>query len=344
MLSLPLIPPRPDASLWPSHRNTAYLDTSSSDSPNNPASHNGHRRPTSHHGHHGPSSRSYLATLAADENVIYQRKQHIRRFGAGWIRPPGVAKTYQATMDEAVEKEEQEHQARREQVMMDMAAAQAEAQAGAANQEAAAEGGDEEMEGEVDLDAEVPEAEADESNVSGSEDEASEAEEGDTSAVGDQTGMTFNEDSFIEGGTEVEHMLEMEEAEMAGVLQDERDLDDDVPEAGSYEHTDTELDSSEEEVDDSLVSAPSARRRQSGQSRRSSGARIGRGQRHSGLFEGTQRNSGILDAGVGAGRSSFGMDGSSSILDGSSFLRSSPAAPRGSLRSRFLGARGSRAN
>ena len=39
-------------------------------------------------------------------------------------------------------------------------------------------------------------------------------------------------------------MLEMEEAEMAGVLQDERDLDDDVPEAGSYEHTDSELEDS----------------------------------------------------------------------------------------------------
>jgi hypothetical protein len=259
-------------------------------------------------------------------------------------------------MDEAAEKEEQEHQARRDQVLMDLAAAQTET----ANQEAAAEGGDEEMEGEVDLDAEVPEAEAeaDESNVSSSEDEASEegeAEEGDTSAVGDQTGMTFNEDSFIEGSmvaAEVEHMLEMEEAEMAGVLQDERDLDEDVPEAGSYEHTDTDLDSSEEEVDDSLVSAPSARRRQSGQSRRSSGARTGRGQRHSGMFEGTQRNTGIFEGtqrttgilDAGAGRTSFGMDGSSSILDGSSFLRSSPAAPRGSLRSRFLGARGSRAN
>ena len=183
----------------------------------------------------------------------------------------------------------------------------------------------------------------------------------DTSAVGDQTGMTFNEDSFIEGSmveAEVEHMLEMEEAEMAGVLQDERDLDDDVPEAGSYEHTDTDLDSSDEEVDDSLISAPSARSRQSrrvsGLSRRSSGARSSRG-RNSAMFEGARRISGMFEAGraasqrvsgvfEGSGRGTFGMDGNSSILDGSSFLRSSPAAARGqtqgSLRSRFMGASG----
>jgi hypothetical protein len=49
-----------------------------------------------------------------------------------------------------------------------------------------------------------------------------------------------------------------------------------------------------------------------------------------------------IDLGVdlGHGRSSFGMDGSSSIMEGSSFMRSSPvaAAARGSLRDRFLGA------
>lgn len=301
-----------------------YLDGASNDS-NNPTSNNGHRRPSSHHGHHNNSSRSLLAALNADENVIYQRKQNVRRFGAGWIRPPGVAKTYQAIMDEALEREEQEALARREQVLLDLAAAQTEA----ANQEVAAEGEDQEMaEGERDLDDDVPEAEADHSDISASDAE-SEAE-GDTSAMGGQGDMTFNEDSFIEGSmvaAEVEHMLEMEEAEMAGVLQDERDLDEDIPEAGSYEHTDTELDSSSDEGDDSRISAPSTGRRRSG--RRSSGARSGQVQRT------TQRTSINLES----NRSSFGLDGSSSILEGSSFLRSSPAAARGSLRSRFMGAR-----
>lgn len=233
-------------------------------------------------------------------------------------------------MDEAAEREEQEFLARREQVLLDLAAAQTEA----TNQEAAAEGEDQDMaEGERDLDDEVPEAEASESEISGS-DEASEIEEGDTSAVGN---MTFNEDSFIEGSMvaeEVEHMLEREEAEMAGVLQDERDLDEDIPEAGSYEHTDTELDSSDEDGDNSRISVPSARRRRSG--RRSSGRRSSAGLSLQITHTQSHRNSVHLET----NRSSFGLDGSSSILDGSSFLRSSPAAARGSLRSRFMGARG----
>jgi hypothetical protein len=214
-------------------------------------------------------------------------------------------------MDEALEREEQEALARREQVLMDLAAAQTEVQ----NQEAAAEGQDQEAaEGERDLDDEVPEAEADESDLSAT-DEASDIEDGDTSAVGGEGNMTFNEDSFIEGSpvaAEVEHMLEREEAEMAGVLQDERDLDEDIPEAGSYEHTDTELDDSSDEgvLESSHVSLRSATRRRSGH--RSSGVTNIREQR--------------VSLQLHDPRSSFGLDGNSSILDGSSFLRSSPAA------------------
>lgn len=212
--------------------------------------------------------------------------------------------------------------ARREQVMMDLAAAQQDA----ANAQARVEGAEEEMEGERDLDEDVPEAEADESDVSASEDSRSEVEEGDTSAVAGHTGdITFNEDSFIEGSMiagEVNSMLEREEAEMAGVLQDERDLDDDIPEAGSYEHTDSELVDSSSEDDVSRGPVPSSGRRRSG--RRSSG----------------RRSSGV--PAVQDPRSSIGFEGSSSILDGSSFLRSSPAAARGSLRARFMGARGGR--
>ncbi|KAF2710893.1 hypothetical protein K504DRAFT_465927 [Pleomassaria siparia CBS 279.74] len=324
MLSLPLITPRTDASLWPSHRvSNTYLDAPSTD-PQNPA---GQRQPHAQHAHHAGPSRSLLAALSADENVIDQRKQNVRRFGAGWIRPPGVAKTYQATMDEAAEREEQEILARREQVLLDLAAAQQDA----TNEEARAEGEDEDMgEGERDLDDEVPEAEADDSNsdISDSENETSLLEEGDTSALGGghTENMTFNDDSFIEGSTvaaEVEHMLEMEEAEMAGVLQDERDLDDDVPEAGSYEHTDSELEDSSSGGEGNVSRGPamsSARRisgRRTSGRRRSSGVRSGRGNRSS-----------ILDG--------------SSLLDGSSFLRSSPAAARENLRSRIMGPRAPR--
>jgi hypothetical protein len=343
-----------DASLWPSHRipHNNHIDDSST-SPPNPSQ----RRPTSHHGHphhhhHARSSTSaLLASLTQDENTIEQRKLNVRRFGAGWIRPPGVQKTLQATQDEQLEKDEQEMMQRREQVMLDLAAAQQDA-ANAEAREQAEEMNDEDDEGQRDLDDEVPEAE---SEVSSSDEEGSNSnseEENDAS-----TTVPFNEDSFIEGSmleAEVSHMLEMEEAEMAGVLQDERDLDDDVPEAGEYEHTDSELEDDSEDDDtgrvQSMVGSARSRRsrRESGMSRRS-------GRRSSGLpsgFSGAHVNPNPgpsnlgpvrgIDLGVdlGNGRSSFGMDGSSSIMEGSSFLRSSPAATasRGSLRDRFLGA------
>jgi hypothetical protein len=276
----------------------------------------------------------------------------VRRFGAGWIRPPGVAKTLQANEDERLEKEEQEMLQRREQVMLDLAAAQQDA-ANAEAREQADEAGDEDDEEQRDLDDDVPEAMASESEASSDDDRSSSADgENDTT-------VPFNEDSFIEGSmleAEVSHMLDMEEAEMAGVLQDERDLDDDVPEAGSYEHTDSELeDDSDEDGTRGLPTGLSSAR--SRRSRRESGRRTS-GRRSSGLPSGAGSGMGMqgmgaqdpsrlgvgrgIDLGVdlGHGRSSFGMEGSSSIMEGSSFMRSSPvaAAARGSLRDRFLGA------
>jgi hypothetical protein len=248
--------------------------------------------------------------------------------------------------------------ARREQVMMDLAAAQQDAvnDEERQNRDEMEENGDME---ERDLDDDVPEAAASDSDVSASD--VSSDEEGSVSGTEDgareQESIPFNEDSFIEGSmveAEVSHMLEMEEAEMAGVLQDERDLDDDIPEAGSYEHTDSEL---EDSSDDDAASRPPGMSsvRTTRSSRRSSGihsVRRSSGRRSSGLpSTGSARQSigqnigrGIdLGASLGNGRSSFGIDGSSSILEGSSFLRSSPAAQRHSLRDQFLrAARGGR--
>ncbi|KAF1844697.1 uncharacterized protein K460DRAFT_416078 [Cucurbitaria berberidis CBS 394.84] len=342
MLSLPMIAPRPDASLWPSHRaNHSYIDDRSSQSPPNANSHN-QRRPTSHHGPRHTSA--LLAALTNDENTIEQRKQNVRRFGAGWLRPPGVAKTLQAMKDEELEKEEQDMMQRREQVMMDLAAAQQDA----ANEEQREQG--DQMEGqeeeERDLDEEVPEASASESASDSSDDPGSDDE-------GQDTTVPFNEDSFIEGSmleAEVSHMLEMEEAEMAGVLQDERDLDDDVPEAGSYEHTDSELEDSSD-IDRSHLPTPHLNSARSRRSMRRESGRRSSGRRSSGLPSGivaTGAGAGpvasrlSLGVDLGRGRSSFGMDGSSSFMESSSFLRSSPAgaaaAVRGTLRDRFLGA------
>ncbi|KAF2274290.1 uncharacterized protein EI97DRAFT_435376 [Westerdykella ornata] len=290
---------------------------------------------------------------------VNKHKNNIRKFGAGWIRPPGITKTYRKILEDAKKQEEEEAAARRQQTLMDLEAAQADA----ANREAAAQGGHDEemMEGaERDLDDDVPEAEeAEDSDLSPSEG-GTEADESEDSALdGTQADMTFNEDSFIEGSVveaEVEHMLERDEAEMAGVLQDERDLDDDIPEAGSYEHTDTELDDSSDEEEQSFVSfsnparPSSVRRNSSTTGRRSSGVTGRRssgmtGRRSSGLpptmrEAGDRPGSGTFN--IESNRSSFGLEGSSSILDNSSFLRSSPAAQRAALRSRFLGARAQR--
>jgi hypothetical protein len=72
--------------------------------------------------------------------------------------------------------------------------------------------------------------------------------------------VTFNSESILVEGSRVlgeRRFVEQEEAELTGAARDEedlgvemeRDLDDSVPEAGSYQHTDTEVeDSSSEEA------------------------------------------------------------------------------------------------
>ena len=79
------------------------------------------------HDQNARTASAYLSSLTNDENTIAQRKLNVRRFGAGWLRPPGVSKTLQAMKDEELEKEEQELMQRQEQVMLDLAAAQQDA-------------------------------------------------------------------------------------------------------------------------------------------------------------------------------------------------------------------------
>lgn len=58
-----------------------------------------------------PSKRNHispLAQLALDEQSVEQRKLHIQRFGATWIRPPGFQKTLQGELDERAERAEAE--------------------------------------------------------------------------------------------------------------------------------------------------------------------------------------------------------------------------------------------
>ena len=267
------------------------------------------------------NARSPLALLAADEAAIAQRKAAIRNFGAYWIRPPGVSKTLQATTEELAERAEQEEMTRQEQGLRDMQAEQQLEEARARAAEAAGEADAGEAEDERNLDDDIPEA------------EASAVEAGD---------VTFNEDSmvegsqFVEGGVDQEQYAVMEEAELTGAAREEeelgvehdRDLDDSVPEAGSYQHTDTEVEdsSSDSELQDSFA-AQSARR-----SVRSSGRTAPLTQTSAVTMSGALQG-GLQDrirAQTGAEaltRSPGRLNLSSSLLD-TSFVGSSPVVQR----------------
>lgn len=59
---------------------------------------------------------SALRQLELDEQSVAQRKLQIQRFGATWIKPPGMLKTYQGELDEKAEREEAEAQEMMEEV------------------------------------------------------------------------------------------------------------------------------------------------------------------------------------------------------------------------------------
>ncbi|KAI4253915.1 MAG: hypothetical protein L6R42_007399 [Xanthoria sp. 1 TBL-2021] len=190
-----------------------------------------------------PPTSPHLTTLRHDESLIHNRKSNIRRFGAGWLRPPGIPKTLQGMADERAEREEQELVAQREQAMID---------AQAAAEEEAMEAGDvgllraEGEEGVVDedemrdLDELVLEGVGEAGWESSEEGEEEEEEER------NQENERVGEGEEVVGDSEVDFMGVQEEGEgdyaVPGMLEGEvRDLDEDVPEAGSYQHTDTEL-------------------------------------------------------------------------------------------------------
>lgn len=291
-----------------------------------------HRQPR--HEHHNSNrsnaynSHSSLALLTADENAIAARKAAIRNFGASWIRPPGVAKTLQAQREEEIEMAEAEEQARQEQGLRDLQARQEVEEARARAQEAgaAAADGEAETEAERDLDDDIPDADAD----------------------AEPTDVTFNEDSMLEG-SRIEHDVDQdqygarEEAELTGAARDEeelgmeheRNLDDSVPEAGSYQHTDTEEEdsSSDEEDENSLELQDSFAGQSGGRATRQqhSGFESSTGATMSGAIQGGLQERLRAQTGNGAemlARSPGSLNLSSSILE-SSFVGSSPVVQRG---------------
>jgi len=295
------------------------------------------RRPNQLHG----AARNPLAQLKADEEAIRKRKDNIARFGSTWIKPPGISKTLQAETEERLEREEQEVLARREQMMMDMQAQQEaeEARQRAAQQEDAEEAGD--VTQERDLDEDIPDADEDVDDEEEDEEEDQEEIERDLDDdVPEATNITFGDESLLEGSMleqsqvtgvidedqqaeqdmlEQEHYAQLEEAELTGIAQDQYDLgmeanlDDSVPEAGSYEHTDSELEDSSDEDDNEESMLPPPVPTQTAQSR------------VRGLF-GSNRSSLRGRESTGS-RHSTGSRDASSLLE-SSFVSSSPVLGR----------------
>ncbi|KAK6361679.1 hypothetical protein TWF730_005393 [Orbilia blumenaviensis] len=120
-MGLPMLTPRDTQSLWytPSHTFGYTVPPKPTSAPlqstqTPPAAANQH----SHHQQfraqrdatrsalaaYGPSA---LQQLAIDEDAVEKRKLHIARFGATWIKPPGMMKTLQGVIDEELEKAEQ---------------------------------------------------------------------------------------------------------------------------------------------------------------------------------------------------------------------------------------------
>ncbi|KAK3069897.1 hypothetical protein LTR53_011407 [Teratosphaeriaceae sp. CCFEE 6253] len=343
MFSLPLIPPTFDSTpILP----TAFRPRPDSPPPSNinNATHNPQharqlqqRRDEDRKLH---NTRSPLAFLTADESAIAARKAAIRNLGALWIRPPGVTKTLQAMNEEETERVEMEEQARQEAGLRDMQARQQVLEAQErAGQTAAAE--NEEQVPERDLDEEIPDAPEAGADVSFNEESIL---EGSSLLVDPQQPSELREEE-----AQVEHAVELEEAELMGVAQDEedlgieRDLDDSVPEAGSYQHTDTEVEDtdSDSELQDSFA-VPSVRR-SARVERSAQGAHVaGSGRQMQAQYPGMGGLQERMRAQVGAGdalpRSPGSLHLSSSILE-SSFIGDSPVMQRGGHAARARGRR-----
>jgi Apc15p protein len=154
-------------SLWYTPVNGYFVssgsDPQAQDTPNSLSQNSNHYQSV-HGSRRGNNRNNYLTQLQLDEEFVVQRKLNIQRFGAAWIRPPGVPKTYQMVMDEQAEREEAEAQAAREAQMMQGV------------EEAEFDAVEEEDEGaEQDLDDQIPEAE---DLVGDDEEELAEEDEG----------------------------------------------------------------------------------------------------------------------------------------------------------------------
>ncbi|KAL2351420.1 hypothetical protein BJ546DRAFT_995500 [Cryomyces antarcticus] len=366
MLSLPLVTPREDHTFSRSPLHIPFRPSSPTDPHHNGqnAQQTQSARDRRTQQHSLDSLRTPHAQLAFDESAITHRKANIRRYGSTWLRPPGVSKTLQTLHDEAAEREEQEAQARREQDVLDLQAAEEErAMMEEVRRTAGQEeggGGREDHAGERDLDDDVPSAGADDMDYEDIDDDDDD-EDGLHDRDLDDSIPSAADAAFLTAGSspstssllrnsvvpadrdfsqaDIDTSLALEDAEISGLLQDardlgieagERDLDDDVPEAGSYQHTDTEL-----EDDSSDAGYPDFEGEMMRSDERQYPASRAAGQPHAHPSIANNTNANTIRLRAGNVRAQhrrdtrgLALDEGSSVLDGSSFLGSSPVLSR----------------
>ncbi|KAI5787060.1 hypothetical protein EDC01DRAFT_169915 [Geopyxis carbonaria] len=212
--SLPVISPRDSHSLWYSRTSDFCFTPSYSQSQSDGFVAAQHQQLPHHNCQNRPRNAtiSPLTQLALDEQSVDHRKLNIQRFGATWIKPPGMSKTLQGELDEKAEREETEHQQMIDEVDItgegvfeededghalrpqerdldaDIPVADSDRDDSIPGSESFADASDEGDDVELDLDADIPEADTD--ALWNESDEASEQEdEGEYHSDGQDTNV-----------------------------------------------------------------------------------------------------------------------------------------------------------
>ncbi|KAI1006256.1 hypothetical protein K3495_g1964 [Podosphaera aphanis] len=266
MLTLPNLAPQDSYTLWYSSRNCP------SPHPICDQDIQGSSKPQQRR-NQAAAYRSPLVILRFEEESIQHRKRNITDYGAAWLRPPGVPKSLHQLREDERELKEYQEALRRERLVQELA----EAEAGAANNHELqpSEGLMGDMDEMQDLDDEIPEANllhvnsesATEDEVDTDEDVESNYEAStftprghipvaddliydrllhdDHDVVDEEqmSGMLLEEDLIQEFG-------DADQNDSTGRRDQDIDLDDNIPEAEEYEHTDTEEELCSSEIND----------------------------------------------------------------------------------------------
>ncbi|KAI6248779.1 hypothetical protein HI914_02304 [Erysiphe necator] len=272
MLSLPNLAPPDCYTLW--------YTSASSPNPRIVKDHDDQDLPHTQNQHRNQNVfyRSPLTNLRLDEEFIRSRKKNIMDYGADWLKPPGVSKSLQQMREDEREMREHEETLRRERLAQELAEAGAEAELGSLLQEEEDEG----IEEMADLDDEIPEANSSELDLNEESDFRDDGtDQTETSGVITHNNTLPLQDDLYRREILVHNRLlrddssTIDEQDLSGMLEEEdliheqtglgmtnldigmnqdMDLDDDIPEGDAYEHTDIEeeISSSSQDEDSSF--------------------------------------------------------------------------------------------